>query len=181
MKYVYFLFSICNYWQRKEIGGKKHIILGLCMSHPSICENRKFIIKKANLDQVITACNEALNEMGFNVKKRESTSDGKTSIFAAEGAIIPLTMKILAYPFQAQDYMQSAQRSGIHVLIVPSQEAILLHVCGIALTNLTGRPEKYQGEGIEEVTDTMKNLQFEERFIKKIGSAFPSIEEVHNG
>ena len=147
------------------------------MSHPSVCENRKFLVKNASLDQLANACSQALKDMGLKIIDSKSTPDGKSSIFAAEGAALPLIMKTLSYPLRMEDYLKSAQRSGIHVLLAPGEGGIFLHVCGIALENLSGRPEKYPEVNIEEVTDTIKNLELEKRFIKRITSAFPGTAE----
>jgi hypothetical protein len=147
------------------------------MSQPSVCLNRKFLIRNATVDQVVVEANRALQEIGLKIKN-ESVVDGKTSIFAAEGALAPITMKILTYPLWWSEFLRSAQRSGVHILIAPGAEGVYFYVCGISLVNLRGRPEKYSEVTIEEVTDTLKSLDFEEKFIKTVISVFPQTEEL---
>ena len=151
--------------------------MGTPMSQPSVCLNRKFLIKNATVDQVVEEANKALREIGLKIK-REAVIDGKTSIFAAEGALAPITMKILTYPWGWSEFLRSAQRSGVHILVAPGAEGVYFYVCGISLGDLSGRPEKYSEVTIQEVTDTLKDLDFEEKFIKAVVSVFPQTEEV---
>jgi hypothetical protein len=148
------------------------------MSEPAVCSYRKLLIRDASLDQVTDVCKMALKEIGLKVKKSESTKEGTTSIFAAQGALIPLTMKILSHPFGEDDYLKSAQRSGIHLLIAPATDGVHISYCGIALNDATGRPEKYPEVTIEEVTDTLDSLEFEDKFLKALKSASFKIEEI---
>ena len=147
------------------------------MSQPSVCLNRKFIIRNVTVDQVVEEANKALGEMGLKIKK-EAVIEGKTSIFATEGALVPVVLKILTYPLGWYDFLRSAQRSGVHVLVAPGDDGVHIYVCGISLGPVHGRPEKYPEITIKEVTDTLKDLDFEENFIKKVISVFPQAEEV---
>lgn len=147
------------------------------MSEPSVCLNRKFLIKGASIDQVISESHRALKELGLKLKK-EATIEGNTSIFAAEGALVPITMRILSYPLRLSEYIRSAQRAGIHVLITAASEGIYMYVCGFSVGDLSGRPEKYSEVSIEEVTDTLKALDFEEKFINTVISAFDNVQEI---
>ncbi len=148
------------------------------MSHPGVCSNRGVLIRGSTLEAVVEAVEEALKGMGLKIKKSESFEGGKTSIFAAEGALLPIILKTLSFPIAIKDYTQSAQRGGIHVLVTPSLGGVLVNVCGLALDELTGRPEKYPGPSMEEVTDTLKSLRFEDAFIKNLLLSFPDLEEL---
>jgi hypothetical protein len=153
------------------------IALGVVMAEPTVCLNRKFLIKNASADKVISESHKALVNIGLKLKK-ESSLDGKTSMFAAEGALVPITLKVITYVWNLSEYMKSAQRAGIHVLVVPSSEGVYMYVCGFSIGNITGRPEKYPEVSVEEVTDTLNALNFEEKFVNAMTSAFPELEEV---
>jgi hypothetical protein len=56
---------------------------------------------------------------------------------------------------------------------------VILYSCGLALDELTGKPAKYiSDENLEEITDTMEALDFENKFIKKIRTTFPESKEI---
>lgn len=128
------------------------------------------------MEAVVAAVNTALQNMGLKIKKSETFEDGKSSIFAAEGAWLPIILRILTLPLTVKDYTQSAQRGGIHLIVTPSEEGVRVNVCGLALDEITGRPEKYPEPSMEQVTDTLKSLDFEEKFINKLRLSFPDLE-----
>jgi hypothetical protein len=146
------------------------------MSQPTICSNRLVLIRGSHPEAVVRAVEVALKEMGLKIKKSESFEGGKTSIFAAEGAWLPITLKMITFPLTIKDYTKSAQRGGIHLLVAPSGDGVQVNVCGLALDEVTGRPEKYQEPSMEEVTDTLKSLDFEEKFINNLRLSFPDLE-----
>jgi hypothetical protein len=146
------------------------------MSQPTVCSNRLVLIRGSHLDAVVGAVEVALKEMGLKIKKSESFEGGKTSIFAAESAWLPITLKMITFPLTIKDYTKSAQRGGIHLLVTPSGDGVRVNVCGIALNEITGRPEKYPEPSMEEVTDTLKSLDFEEKFINNLRFSFPDLE-----
>jgi hypothetical protein len=148
------------------------------MSHPGVCSNRGVMIRGSTLEAVVEAVEVALKEMGLKIKKSESFEGGKTSIFAAEGAWLPIILKTITFPITIKDYVKSAQRGGIHVLVTPSDGGVLVNVCGLALSEVTGRPEKYPEPSMEEVTDTLKSFQFEENFINNLKLSFPDLQEL---
>lgn len=148
------------------------------MTEAASCFEKEFVIKNATVDKVIDACNKALKEMGLKIMEKESTKDGKTTVLAAEGALVPLTLKVLLYPLRLGDYVKAAQRSGVHIAISPAKDGIHLYTCGIALDERTGKLAEYTKEEVmEEVTDTMEAWDFENKFINKIKAAFPNIKE----
>jgi len=88
-------------------------------------------------------------------------------------------LRTLLYPFSLQQYVKAAQRSGVHVVISPSKNGVIVYSCGLALDELTGKSAKYaSGEDIEEITDTMEALDFENKFIRKMKTAFPKTKEI---
>jgi hypothetical protein len=116
--------------------------------------------------------------MGLKVTKEEKTKEGSTIVLASEGALVPLTLRTLLYPFSLQQYVKAAQRSGVHVVISPSEEGVIVYSCGLALDELTGKPAKYSEEDVEEFTDTMEALDFENKFVRKMKSIFPKTREI---
>ena len=151
----------------------------LHMSHEAVCLEKKLLIPEANVDEVASACQKAFKEMGLKVMKTEKTSEGNTTVLAGEGALVPLTLRTLLYPFSLQQYVKAAQRSGVHVVISPSEKGVVVFSCGLALDELTGKPAKYASDDdIEEITDTMEALDFEDKFIKKIKTIFPKTKEM---
>jgi hypothetical protein len=101
------------------------------------------------------------------------------TVLAGERALVPLTLRTLLYPFSLQQFIKSAQRSGVHVVISPSEDGAIVYSCGLALDELTGKTAKYESdEDIEEITDTMEALDFENRFTEKIRAAFPKAKEI---
>jgi hypothetical protein len=149
------------------------------MTHEAVCLERKILVPGANVEEVAAACQKAFKEMGLKIMKSEKTEEGKTDVLAGEGAIVPLTLRTLLYPFSLQQYIKSAQRSGVHLAISPSKEGVILYSCGLALDELTGKPAKYiSDENLEEITDTMEALDFENKFIKKIRTTFPESKEI---
>jgi hypothetical protein len=157
---------------------KPRVVRDPKMVHAAVCLERKYLIEDATLGEVIDACHKALKEMGLKITEEKSTKEGKTTVLAKEGAIIPLVMKTLLFPFSISDYAKSAQRSGVHVVVSQTKEGILLYSCGMALDETSGKLAKYsKDELVEEVTGTMEALDFENKFINKIRAAFPKAKE----
>jgi hypothetical protein len=148
------------------------------MAHEAVCLERKLLIPNAKIEDVASACEKAFKEMGLKVTKEEKTKEGSTIVLASEGALVPLTLRTLLYPFSLQQYVKAAQRSGVHVVISPSEEGIIVYSCGLALDELTGKPAKYSEEDVEEFTDTMEALDFENKFVRKMKSLFPKTREI---
>ena len=149
------------------------------MVHAAVCLEREVLIKDVSVDEVISFCEDALETMRLRIEKKESTSDDKTTIFAGEGALVPLVLKTLLFPFSLNDYVNTAQRSGLHVVISSGRDGIHVYSCGIALDEATGKLAKYtKEEVVEEVTDTMEALDFENRFIKGILERFPKAKQI---
>jgi hypothetical protein len=117
--------------------------------------------------------------MRLRVEKEESSQDGRTTIFASEGAVVPLTLKVLLFPFNLGEYVKTAQRSGMHIVVSPAKDGIHLYSCGIALDEVTGKLAEYtKDEIVEEVTNTMEALDFENKFIKRILVKFPKAKQI---
>jgi hypothetical protein len=149
------------------------------MVHAGVCLEKEVLIKGTNIDEVISFCNEVLKEMRLKIEKEESTRDGKTTIFANEGALVPLILRTLLFPFSMSEYVKAAQRSGLHVVISSSEDGIHVYSCGIALDEVTGKLAKYtKEEVVEEVTDMMEALSFEDRFIKGLLKRFPKATQI---
>jgi hypothetical protein len=149
------------------------------MAHAAVCLEREILIEDVSVAEVTSFCNETLKEMRLKIKKEESSRDGKTTIFASEGALVPLISKVLLYPFSLSEYIKTAQRSGLHVVISPGKDGIHVYSCGLALDEITGKLAKYTKEEVfEEVTDTMEALDFENKFIKKITEHFPKAKQI---
>lgn len=149
------------------------------MAHAAVCLEKEVLIKDASVDEVVSFCNEALKGMRLRIKKEESSHDGKTTILANEGALVPLVLKTLLFPFSLGEYVKVAQRSGIHVVISPDKDGIHLYSCGIALDEVTGKLAKYtKDELIEEVTGTVEAWDFENKFIKRILAHFPKAKQI---
>jgi hypothetical protein len=149
------------------------------MVHEAVCLERKLLIPEAMVDDVALACQKVFKEMGLKIMKAEKTREGSTTVMAGEGALVPLTLRTLLYPFSLQQYVKAAQRSGVHVVISPSEKNVIIYSCGLALDELTGKLAKYASdEDIEEITDTMEALDFEDKFIMKIKTLFPKTKEI---
>lgn len=149
------------------------------LSHEAVCLERRLVVPDAKVDEVAQACQKALKEMGLKIMKTEKTSDGATTLFAGERALAPLTLKTLLYPFSLQQFLKAAQRSGVHVVISPSEEGTVIYSCGLALDELTGKPAKYiSEEAVEEFTNTMEALDFENEFLKNMKERFPGTREI---
>jgi len=128
---------------------------------------------------VALACQKAFKEMGLRVTKTERTKEGSTTVLAGEGALVPLTLRTLLFPFSIQQYVKAAQRSGVHVVISPSKEGTIVYSCGLALDEITGKPAKhFSEEDMDEITNTMEALDFENKFLKKIKEFFPKTREM---
>ena len=69
------------------------------MVDATVCFEREVLIEDASMDEVTSFCEEALKGMRLRIKKEESTRDGKTTIFASEGELVPLMLKALLFPF----------------------------------------------------------------------------------
>lgn len=149
------------------------------MSDEAVCFERKLAISDAKVDDVALACQKAFKEMGLRVMKTERTKEGSTTVLAGEGALVPLTLRTLLSPFSIQQYVKAAQRSGVHVVISPSEEGTIVYSCGLALDEITGKPAKHPSEeDMDEITNTMEALDFENKFLKKIKEFFPKTREM---
>ena len=148
------------------------------MVNEAVCLERRFFVPEAKVDDVALACNKAFKEMGLNVMETERTKDGSTTVLAGEGALVPLTVRTLLYPFSLQHYVKAAQRSGVHVVISPSEDGTTIYSCGLALDELTGKPAPFSEEDIDDITNTLEALDFENKFIKKIKEQFPKTKEI---
>ncbi len=149
------------------------------MVDAAVCMEKSFLIPDANIDEVIETCHRVLREMGLKIMKTEASQEGKTTVLAGEGAIVPLLVRALSFPFSLGDYVKAAQRSGVHVVVTQSGDGVRLFSCGIALDEVSGREAKYtKEEMIEEVTDTMEAWDFEDRFINRMKVAFPRMKEI---
>lgn len=149
------------------------------MVHEGVCLERKFLIPDAKVEDVALACQKAFKEMGLKVMKTEKAKEGSTTVLAGEGALVPLTLRTLLFPFSLQQYFKIAQRSGVHVVISPSKEGTMIYSCGLALDERTGKPAEYvSDEDVEEITDTMEALDFENKFLAKIKAIFPKTSEI---
>jgi len=141
--------------------------------------DREVLIKDASVDEVVDFCSQALKGMRLRIEKEESSQEGRTTIFASEGAVVPLTLKVLLFPFSLSEYVRSAQRSGMHIVISPAKDGIHVYSCGIALDEVTGKLAEYtKDEIVEEVTNTMEALDFENKFIKRILVKFPKAKQI---
>ncbi len=148
------------------------------MSDEAVCMERKLVVPDATVEDVALACQKAFKEMGLKVTKTERTKEGSTTELAVEGALVPLTLRTLLFPFSIQQYVKAAQRSGVHVVISPSEEGTIVYSCGLALDEITGKPAKsFPEEDMDEITNTMEAIDFENKFIKKIKEQFPKTRE----
>jgi hypothetical protein len=149
------------------------------LSHEGVCLERKFLVPNVKVDDVALACQKAFKEMGLKVTNTERTKDGSATVLAREGALVPLTLRILLFPFSLQQYIKAAQRSGVHVVISPSEEGTIIYSCGLAVDELTGKPAEFiSDEEVEELTNTMEALDFENKFLKKMKQTFPETKEI---
>ncbi|UCB61293.1 MAG: hypothetical protein JSW72_04390 [Candidatus Bathyarchaeota archaeon] len=145
----------------------------------SVCFKKKLFISNATGDEVVKVCHDVLKSMSLKIMKEESTKEGQTTVFAGEGAVVPLMTKALLSPLGLDSYVQAAQRSGVHIVISPSEKGTHLYACGLALDELTGKLEKYTREELtEEVTDILEAWDFENKFIQKILTRFPKVKEI---
>ena len=148
------------------------------MAHESVCLEKKLLVPGAKVEDVEKACQKAFKEMGLKIMHAEMTSDGGETVMAGEGALVPLTLRTLLYPFSLQQFIKAAQRSGVHVVVSPSKEGVLVYSCGLSLDEFTGKPAKYDEDDVEEVTDTLEAIDFENKFLKKLQSTFPGTKEI---
>ena len=149
------------------------------MSHEAVCLETKLLIPDATVEDVASACQKAFKEMGLRMMKTEKTKDGNTTELAGEGALLPLTLRTLLYPFSIQQYVKAAQRSGIHIVISLSAQGTILYSCGLALDEVTGKPvDSLSEDDMDDITNTMEALDFENKFIKKIKELFPLTKEI---
>jgi hypothetical protein len=117
--------------------------------------------------------------MRLRIEKEEAGKDGKMTIFASEGALVPLTLKVLLWPFSLGEYVKTAQRSGLHVVVSSAEDGVHVCVCGLALDEVSGKlAEHTKDEIVEEVTDTMEALDFENKFVKRILEHFPKAKQI---
>lgn len=148
------------------------------MTHRSVCFQNELIIKDEPIDKIIKVSEDALRQIGLKVARKEKLKDGTTTVFAEERAFIPLIMKVLSYPFSLGEYIKSAQRSGLHIVISPCKEGIRVLSCGIALDEISGKTATYtKEETIEEITDLIEATDFEDKFLNAIKKAFPDYTE----
>ncbi len=149
------------------------------MVHPAVCLEKEILIDSASAEEVTGFCIEALKKMRLRIKTEESTADGNTTIFASEGALVPLLLKTLLSPFNLDDYIKQAQRSGMHVVVSSKEDGIHVNSCGIALSEVTGKLADYtKDEVAEEVTDAAEAWDFENKFLKKILEHFPKAKQI---
>jgi hypothetical protein len=149
------------------------------MADAAVCFDREVLVKDASVDEVVSFCNQALKEMKLRIDKEEPSQDGKTTIFASEGALLPLTLKVLLRPFDLYEYVKKAQRSGLHVVVSSDEAGVHVYSCGIALDEITGKLAKYTKDKIvEEVTNTLDELDFENKFVKRILEHFPKAKQI---
>jgi len=149
------------------------------MVHAAVCAERKFLIPEAGVDDVALVCQKILKEMRLKIMESEETKEGSRTVLAGEGALVPLTLRTLLYPFSLQQYVKAAQRSGVHVVLSPSEGGVILYSCGLALDELTGKPAEYASdEDVEEITATLEALDFENKFLSRLKASFPKTEEV---
>lgn len=149
------------------------------MADAAVCFDREVLVKDASVDEVVSFCNQALKAMRLRIDKEKSSRDGKTTIFASEGALVPLTLKVLLSPFNFQEYVKKAQRSGLHVVVSSDKAGVHVYSCGIALDEITGKLAKYTKDKIvEEVTNTLDELDFENKFVKRILEHFPKAKQI---
>jgi len=149
------------------------------MVNSTVCMDREVLIEDASAEEVISFCNRALKRMRLRIEKEESSQDGRTTIFASEGAVVPLTLRVLLFPFNLSEYVKTAQRSGMHIVVSPAKDGIHVYSCGIALDEITGKLAEYtKDEIVEEVTNTMEALDFENKFIKRILTKFPKAKQI---
>lgn len=148
------------------------------MSHEAVCLERKLLVPDAAVQDVASACQRVFKEMSLKVDRTETTKEGETTVFAREGVLVPLTLRTLLFPFNLQNYVKAAQRSGVHVVISPSKEGTVVYSCGLALDELTGKPAEFvSDEELEEFTNTMEALDFENKFVRKMKELFPRAKE----
>lgn len=149
------------------------------MVHAAVCMEKSFLVPDATVDEVIETSHRVLKDMGLKIMKTETAKEGKTTVLAAEGAIVPLLFRALSFPFSLGDYIKTAQRSGVHVVVSQSENGVRLFSCGIALDEISGKEAKYtKEEMIEEVTDTMEAWDFEDKFINRMKAAYPKMKEI---
>ena len=147
------------------------------MAHPAVCVLKELIIPSVSADQVLDACRRIFKEMGLKIMK-DSTREGKTTVLAGESALLPLTLRALLYPFSLAEYLKIAQRSGVHVVTSQEKDGVHLRVCGVALDEISGRPEKYaKDEIMEEANSMLEAMDFEQKFVRRIKDEFPGITE----
>jgi len=158
---------------------KSLAVVSTRMADAAVCAERKLFVPDAKVDEVASACQKTFKNMGLKVTKSEKTKEGSTDVLASEGALVPLTLRTLLYPFSLQQYVKAAQRSGIHVVIAPSERGVIIYSCGLTLDELTGKPAEYiSDDDVEEITETMEALDFENKFVKKIKQIFPNTKEI---
>lgn len=170
------------------VGGLKRIkwVVGIeCVSwvvfvlSAVVCVDREVLVPDASVDEVVSFCNQALEGMRLRIEKEESSGGGRTIIFASEGALVPLTLKVLLWPFSLGEYVKTAQRSGLHVVVSLGKDGVHVYVCGLALDEVSGKlAEHTKDEIVEEVTDTMEALDFENKFVKKLLEHFPKAKQL---
>ena len=148
------------------------------MAHEAVCLEKKLLIPGAKVDDVASVCQKAFKEMGLKVTHSEKTPEGSMTVLAGERALVPLTLRTLLYPFSLQQFIKSAQRSGVYVVISPSEDGAIVYSCGLALDELTGKPARFSDEDLDEITNTMEALDFESKFVKKMKELFPKNEEM---
>ena len=150
-----------------------------CLAKATICLDREVLVEDATVNEVVDFCNKALKAMRLRINEEETSKDGKTTIFASEGALTPLILKVVLWPFDLGEYVKSAQRSGLHIVVSSDEAGVHVYCCGIALDEITGKLAEYtKDEVVEEVTNTLEELDFENTFVKRILEHFPKAKQI---
>ncbi len=147
------------------------------MTHQGVCVLREFIIPNVTVDKVIEVCCGLFKKMGLKILK-DTIRGGRTTVLAGEGALLPLTLRTLLFPFNLGEYVKTAQRSGVHVVASKESDGVHLRACGVALDEVSGKLEKYtKDEIMEEATGMLEAWDFENKFVSMLRTEFPELKE----
>ena len=145
----------------------------------AVCLENEFFIPEMSVEKVVEVCQASLREMKLHTIDENTDANGHTTILAGEGALVPLITKALLNPLGLDDFVKTAQRSGIHIVASPEDGGVHLILCGVALDETSGKLEDYSKEDfVEQLTDTVESLEFEKKFIAKIMRVFPGIRKI---
>ncbi len=148
------------------------------LTHEGVCVLKEFIIPSVTVDEVIEACHGFFKKMGLKILK-DTTRGSRTTVLAGEGALLPLTLRTLLFPFNLGEYVKTAQRSGVHIIVSKETDGVHLRACGVALDEVSGKPEKYtKDEVMEEATGMLEAWDFENKFVNMLKAQFPELKEV---